>query len=79
MSMSTEVAAIGDEKIQEYPPRERSGYVDFRMDKVSVCYMGKGRYRCGTCEFPDNYTTPEKEKCCAHISRVIQYREDHHT
>jgi hypothetical protein len=74
MSTTTE---IGDEEIQQYPPRE-SGYIDYRIGKTSVCWRGGEYFICGTCQWPDNYQTPEK-KGCAHIKRIVRYREEHAT
>lgn len=79
MTTTSQITAIGDEHIQEYPPRERSGIIDYRIGKISVSYRGGENYRCGTCEWPDNYRTAEKQKCCARIKRIVQYREDHVT
>lgn len=76
MSHATAIAATLDEMIQEYPPRERSGYVDYRIGEISVTWRGGGDYRCGTCSWPDNYVNPDKRKGCAHIKRIIKYREE---
>ena len=76
MSHSTEIAASPDDAIYEYPPRE-SGKIDFRMGKnVSVTFRGGDSYICNTCSWPDNYAKGE-HKGCAHILRLIRYREEH--
>lgn len=76
MSASSEVAATTDIAIQEYPPREVSGFVDYRMGKISVSWRGGEHYLCGTCPWPDNYANPDK-KGCAHIARIIKFRAEH--
>lgn len=69
-----DVEDLADDAIQEYPPRE-SGYIDFRIGKTSVCYRGGEHYRCGTCQWPENFQTPE-HKGCIHIRRVQKFREE---
>jgi hypothetical protein len=70
-----DVVDVVDEAIQEYSPRE-TGYIDYRIGKTSVCYRGGEHYRCGTCQWPDNFQTPD-HKGCAHIQRIVRYREGH--
>jgi hypothetical protein len=74
--MSISTTEIADEEIREYPPREQSRYVDYKLGKISVCYRGGDQYLCGTCSWPDNYATAD-HKGCAHIARIVKYREEH--
>lgn len=76
MSHATEIAAAADEMIREYPAREESGYIDYAIGRVSVCYRGGNSYLCGTCQGNDRWQNAE-HKGCAHIQRIVKYREEH--
>jgi len=75
MSHATELALAPDEMVRVYPPRQ-SGYIDYGIGKISVCWRGGGTYLCGTCQGNDRYQTPE-HKGCAHIQRIVRYRAEH--
>lgn len=75
MSASQEIASAPDDAIREYPPREVSGYIDYAIGKVSVCYRGGDSYLCGTCQGIDRFQNAE-HRGCAHIRRIVKYREE---
>ena len=74
MSRATEIAATSDDMIREYPPRQVSGYIDYAIGQVSVCWRGGGDYLCGTCQGNDRWQTAD-HKGCEHIKLIVKYRE----
>lgn len=61
-----------DDKIREYPPRARSGIVDYQILGGSVSYRGgengaKRAYLCHTHVVND----------CPHTRRIARYRKEH--
>jgi hypothetical protein len=68
------IAALPDECIIEYPPRERSGYVDYRMmfgvRQASVSYRGGDNKRSFLC-------LTHCVNDCPHTRRIRRYREEH--
>ena len=77
MSHATEVRDVPDSMIREYPPREVSGYIDYAIGRVSVSWRGGVAYLCGTCQGIDRFQNADHPRGCAHIKRIIRYREEH--
>jgi hypothetical protein len=76
MSNTTEAPNASDEQIRVYPPRERSGYVDYAIGKLSVTWRGGDLYMCNTCQGPDRWQNSD-HRGCKHIARIVRYREEH--
>lgn len=75
MSHATEVASASDEMIREYPPRERSGYVDYAIGRISVTWRLGDNYLCGKCQGNDRWQNAD-HKGCEHIARIVRFREE---
>jgi hypothetical protein len=74
MSHATEVASSSDAMIREYPPREKTGYIDYGIGRISVTWRLGDMYMCGTCQGTDRWQSGE-HKGCAHIQRIVRFRE----
>lgn len=66
------ILALPDDAITEYPPRRRSGKIDYAIDGVSVTWHGSKhgedrQYACNT----------HLKNDCPHTRRIDRYRKEH--
>ena len=75
MSHATEVRDTPDEMIRIIATRE-NGIVHYAIGRDNtVTWRGGERYLCHTCGGNDRWSSSE-HKGCAHIARIIRYREE---
>ena len=76
MSHAMEVRDTPDEMIRILATRE-NGIVHYGIgEKITVTWRGGDRYLCHTCSGNDRWSSAD-HKGCAHIQRIIKYREEH--